>query len=63
MYLYYGRVWECYPWSFLSEAIHSIWVGYYNYMYADAESSYNKHNPRRLFSQKNTENPETKASY
>lgn len=62
MYLCYCRVWEHYPWSFLSKAIHSIWVGYYNCVYADAESSYNKQEPR-LFSQKNAEELETKASY
>ena len=51
----YCRVWECYPWSFLSKATDSIWVGYYNYIYADAEPSYNKQKPRLLFSQTNAE--------
>lgn len=51
----YCRVWECYPWSFLSKATDSIWVDYYNYIYADAEPSYNKQKPRLLFSQTNAE--------
>lgn len=63
MYLCYCRFWERYPWSFLSKAIHSIWVGCYNYIYADAESTYNMQKPRLLFLQKNAEKLETKASY
>lgn len=61
MYLCYCRFWERNPWSFLSKAIHSIWVGCYNYIYADAESTYNMQKPRLLFLQKNAEKARDKS--